>query len=331
MILAGHLLIDNGAGRCTVSPGFVRVDGEQIVEVVTGEIPRQADIGGEQTLISPGFIDAHLHLPQFDMIGAHGIPLLSWLSDITFPAELKWEDVNVAREMTDRVVNQLLSKGTTGICAYATVHHEAARAAIEVATEAGLRGVIGQVLMNREAPEALCRPTNQLLDEAARLGDLFPAHQRMAAAVTPRFAIACSDDLLAGAGRLAREQGSMVQSHLAETVSECELVERLFDGRSYVDVYRQAGLLCDRAIFGHGIHLDADDRASLQNRLQLTIEWFSVFAITVYLLQLSRFVLDAAKAYGFDLNTPVVLGVLTPTVLLVVGLTINAIRRKYND
>ena len=139
MILAGHLLIDNGAGRCTVSPGFVRVDGEQIVEVVTGEIPRQADIGGEQTLISPGFINAHLHLPQFDMIGAHGIPLLSWLSDITFPAELKWEDVNVAREMTVRVVAQLLSKGTTGICAYATVHHEAARAAIEVATEAGLR------------------------------------------------------------------------------------------------------------------------------------------------------------------------------------------------
>ena len=86
----------------------------------------------------------------------------------------------------------------------------------------------------------------------------------MAAAVTPRFAISCSEDLLSGAGKLAREQGSMVQSHLAETVSECELVERLFDGRSYVDVYRQAGLLCDRAIFGHGIHLDADDRASLQ-------------------------------------------------------------------
>jgi guanine deaminase len=264
MILAGQLLIDDDAGRCTVRPGFVRVEGETISEVVTGDIPKQADLGGERTLISPGFIDAHLHLPQFDMIGAHGIPLLRWLSDITFPAEIKWEDVNVAKEMTHRVVAQLLSKGTTGICAYATVHHESARAAIEVARDAGLHGVIGQVLMNREAPETLCRQTNQLLDEAARLGDLFPPDQRMAAAVTPRFAISCSNDLLTGAGRLAREQGSMIQSHLAETVNECDLVEKLFDGRTYVDVYRQAGLLSDRSIYGHGIHLDADDRASLQ-------------------------------------------------------------------
>lgn len=264
MILAGQLLIDDGAARCTISPGFVRLHEDTIAEVVVGEIPKNADFGGEATLISPGFIDAHLHLPQFDMIGAHGIPLLRWLGDITFPAEIKWEDADVAREMTGRVVKQLLSKGTTGICAYATVHHASAKAAIEIATAAGLRGVIGQVLMNRQAPKELCRGTDQLLDEVAELGTAFPPELRMAAAITPRFAISCSQDLLSGAGRLSQQQGSKIQSHLAETINECRLVDELFDGRSYVDVYLQAGLLNERAIHGHGIHLDGDDRATLQ-------------------------------------------------------------------
>ncbi len=264
MILAGQLLIDDGAGRCKVTPGFVRVDEETITEVVEGEIPRNADVGGENTLISPGFIDAHLHLPQFDMIGAHGLPLLQWLSEFTFPAESKWEDVTFAKEMTSRVVSQLLSKGTTGICAYATVHHDSARAALEVAADAGMRGVIGQALMNREAPQHLCRDADQLLDEAARLGELFPPTDRMAAAITPRFAVSCSEDLLVALGKLAVEQGSMIQSHLAETIDDCEWVQALFDGRSYVDVYQQAGLLRERSVYGHGIHLNHDDRVKLR-------------------------------------------------------------------
>jgi guanine deaminase len=165
--------------------------------------------------------------------------------------------------MTRRVISQLLSTGTTAICAYATVHHDSARAALQLARDAGMRGVLGQALMNRHAPPELCRHADQLLDEAARLGELFPAGRRLAAAVTPRFAISCSEDLLAGAGKLAREQGSMIQSHLAETVDECEGVKQLFGTASYVDVYAQAGLVCERSVYGHGIHLAADERKML--------------------------------------------------------------------
>ena len=265
MILAGHLLInDDALGRCRLATGVVRVVEDRISEVVEGEIPRVADVGGQNTLICPGFIDAHLHLPQFDIIGTHGMPLLRWLSDVTFPAELKWADTDFARGMTRYVVDQLLSKGTTGICAYATVHHQATRAAIEVASDVGMRGVIGQVLMNRQAPAALCRNADQLLDEAADLGEQFAPSDRMAAAITPRFAISCTPDLLAGAGALAQKQAAVIQSHLAETVNECEFVAELFEGQSYVDVYKQAGLLGPKSIYGHGIHLSDDERASLR-------------------------------------------------------------------
>ncbi len=265
MILAGQLLLDAGHGRCRISAGHVRVEGDVIREVVEGELPRRVDAGDAMTLISPGFIDAHLHLSQFDRIGAHGLPLLRWLDEVIYPAEMRWEDADIAGDMTSRVVSQLLSVGTTGICGFATVHHESARAALQVAGEAGMRGVIGQVLMDREAPPELCRPASRLVDEASRLADEFPVTGRMAAAVTPRFAVACSEALLAAAGQLAKERDSIVQSHLAEQVDECKLVARLFGGQSYVEVYEAAGLLGAKSIFGHGIHLREQDRKILSD------------------------------------------------------------------
>ena len=126
-----------------------------------------------------------------------------------------------------------------------------------------MRGVIGQVLMDRQAPPALCRDHHQLLAEAESLCEAYPPEKRMAAAVTPRFAVSCSDPLLEGAGRLAQQTGAIVQTHLAETTAECELVRELFEGRNYVDVYETAGLLRRQTVFGHGIHLDQRDRSRL--------------------------------------------------------------------
>jgi len=88
----------------------------------------------------------------------------------------------------------------------------------------------------------------------------------MAAAVTPRFAISCTEELLIAAGRLAKAKGTLIQTHLAETVAECEFVGQLFGGKSYVDVYDETGLLTPKSIFGHGIYLDRDARLKLVER-----------------------------------------------------------------
>ena len=279
MILAGHLLLpdDDRPGHARLATGTVRLDGEQIVEVIecpADQFPQSIAAAGPQSLSTPGFIDTHLHLPQFDTIGAHGLPLLEWLDGVTFPAERRWEDPDYARGMTQRVVDQLLAHGTTGICAYATVHHAGTHAAMEVARDAGLRGVIGQTLIERHAPDFLSRPAAQLLDETARLLDAFPpdgsgvrsggsSGGRVSAAVTPRFAITCTAEFMAEMGQLAAERDAFIQSHLAETVPECEFIAELFDGTSYVDVYGDAGLLTPKSIYGHGIYLDSDDRKSL--------------------------------------------------------------------
>jgi len=104
MIVSGQLLLaDDVAKRCFLQPGTIRIVDEQITEVTLGSTTERADIGGNDHFITPGLIDTHLHLPQFDLIGAHGMPLLRWLDEVVFPAEIKWSDPDYARNMTERV------------------------------------------------------------------------------------------------------------------------------------------------------------------------------------------------------------------------------------
>jgi guanine deaminase len=88
---------------------------------------------------------------------------------------------------------------------------------------------------------------------------------RLDYAITPRFAITSSDEQLRAAGDLAREYpGAYIQSHLAEHRDEVEWVRRLFPMcSSYLGVYEHFGLLRERAIYAHCLHLAPEDRARM--------------------------------------------------------------------
>lgn len=260
MIIAGKLLLsDDDSREMKAEGGWLRIEGGRLAEVHVGECPHSPDLGGEGWVISPGFIDTHLHLPQFDSIGADGMPLLTWLDRVIFPAEARWADADFAGEMAARVARRLLAHGTTTVCAYATVHHRGTRNAIRSLAEAGLSGFVGQVLMDQQAPTELLRPMPQLLAEAASFEDV----DRIRPIVTPRFAVSCSAELLKGAGALAAAKGWPVQTHLAETVEECELVRRLHRVDRYLEAYANHGLATPRTIYGHGIWISEADRRAI--------------------------------------------------------------------
>ncbi|MBL8991176.1 MAG: amidohydrolase family protein [Phycisphaerae bacterium] len=258
MVLTGSILVDLG-GRCALRPGSITVRAGRIASVRFDRARRAGPAGGiGRAVVLPGFIDAHLHVPQFDSIGRSGLTLLDWLSGTIFPAEARWADARYASAMARRVARHLLSFGTTGVVAYATVHREGTLAALRAFGKAGLRGRIGRVLMDGGAPRALTRPASTLVRESA--ADLSLTAGRMGQIVTPRFALSCSMDLMRGCADLARASGLPVQTHLAEMRPECDLVRRRF-GERYVRVYDRAGLLRPGSLLAHGVHLsDADLR-----------------------------------------------------------------------
>ena len=253
--------------RVRLVRGEIELDGPRILRV---DLDDEAPLD-PACVICPGFIDAHLHLPQFDSIGADGLTLLDWLGSVIFPAEARWSDAGYAEAMSQRVAQTLLARGTTGVCAYATVHHASTQHAMQALSVAGLSGYVGQVLMDRNAPAELVRPASQLLNEAASLNSFGidnsdPAHGHIQPIVSPRFAITCSMDLMKGAAALAEERNWRMQTHLAEMVPECTRVREMFDGLGYVDVYDRAGMVTDRSIFAHAIWLSEAEHALLAHR-----------------------------------------------------------------
>jgi len=216
-------------------------------------------------LILPGFIDTHVHSPQLDVIASYGTELLDWLDTHTFPAEMRYAEEQVAREGAARFLDALLAHGTTSAVVFPTVHKVSVDRLFEAAAARGMRLVAGKILMDRHAPPDLCDDVAQAERDCTELIERWHGRDRLAYAVTVRFAPTSSPEQLAMAGRLCtRFPGVYMQTHLAENRAEVEWVRTLFpEARSYLDVYARNHLLYERSVFAHGIWLDTADRAAL--------------------------------------------------------------------
>ena len=213
-------------------------------------------------LIMPGFIDTHTHYPQTDIIASHGTQLLEWLEKYTFPTEAKFSDINVANSTAEFFCDELLRNGTTTSAVFATIHPESVDAIFRAAQKRDMRLISGKVMMDRNAPDFLCDTAQSSFDDSAKLIEKWHRNGRSLYAVTPRFAPTSSDAQLRVAGRLLQEyDGLYLQSHVAENADEVAWVAELFpERRSYLDVYDYYGLVGERSIYAHCIHLDQTDR-----------------------------------------------------------------------
>jgi guanine deaminase len=216
-------------------------------------------------ILLPGFVDAHIHYPQTDIIGSGDRQLLDWLERYTFPAEAAFADARHAREVADFFLDELLRNGTTTAMVFCTVHRASVQAFFEAAAARSLRMVAGKVLMDRNCPPELRDTAAAGEHDSRELLEAWHGRERLLYAITPRFAPTSSDEQLASAGRLAREfPDALIHSHLAENLAEVAWVKRLFpQARSYLDVYDRHGLLRQRALYAHCLHLDAADRTRL--------------------------------------------------------------------
>ncbi|MBS1269363.1 MAG: Guanine deaminase [Gammaproteobacteria bacterium] len=270
-----HALHDPGRGDDHaieyIADGILMVAAGMVQEVGPAEeLVKRLPSDGEVTdysgmLIMPGFVDTHVHYPQVDVIASYGAQLLDWLQDYTFPAEARFGDEAVAREAAAFFLDELLRNGTTSALVFASVHPRSVDAVFEAARSRGMRLIAGKVLMDRNCPQDLRDTAESGYEDSKALIEKWHGAGRLCYAITPRFAATSTDRQLARAGRLAREHPDVfVQSHLAENTDEVAWVETLFPNhRSYLDVYDRYGLLRERSVYAHCIHLDERDRVRM--------------------------------------------------------------------
>jgi len=247
-------------------------------------------------LIVPGFIDAHVHYPQTDVIAAYGEKLLEWLTRYTFPVERRFADAAHARDVADFFIAELLRNGTTTAAVFATVHPESVDAFFASAQAQGARMIAGKVMMDRNCPPELCDTAEGAYDDSKALIERWHGRDRLSYAVTPRFAPTSTERQLELAGRLLDEhEGLYLQSHVAESADEVKWVGQLYPwSRSYLDVYDHFGLLRERAIYAHCLHLNDTDRA----RMGATGAAMAFCPTSNLFLGSGLFDLDAARKHG---------------------------------
>ena len=218
-------------------------------------------------IIAPGFIDLHIHFPQLDVIGSPAEGLLPWLENYAFPHESRFAEPAHAGELATFFVDELLRHGVTSALAFATSHPGSVDALLAESQRRGMRMIAGKVLQDRHSPDGVRDQTEQSLVDTEALIDRWHGVDRLGYAITPRFAPSCSDAQMRGAGDLAAKYPDVwIQSHVAENREEIAWAHELYpDARSYLAVYEGFGLMRERAIYAHCIHIDDGDRRLMRS------------------------------------------------------------------
>jgi guanine deaminase len=243
----GILIVDQG-----------RIVGIGDAEALLGKLPDGTPVEDYSgNLIVPGLIDCHVHYPQIDIIGSYGEQLLDWLNRYAFPGEMRFVDPDYARRVATIFVDELLSNGTTTALVFGTVHPHSADAIFEAAATKGMRLIAGKVLMDTNCPEELRDDAASAYADSRDLIERWHGKGRLGYAITPRFALTSTEAQLEAAGRLATEYPDVwIHTHLAENHDEVDTIARQFPwSESYLDVYDHFGLLRERSVFAHCLHL----------------------------------------------------------------------------
>lgn len=250
--------------------GAVLVRDGKIVAVgdhatVSAQAPDATVADHRPHLVLPGFIDAHVHMPQMQVIASYGAELLDWLNTYTFPEETKFRDAQHARRIARLFLDETVRHGTTTVAAYCSVHPQSADALFDEAEARGMMIIAGKVMMDRNAPEGVTDTPQSSYDDSKSLIRRWHGRGRARYAITPRFAITSTPAQMEMAQALAAEHpGCWIQTHLSENRDEIALACELFpEARDYTDIYERYGLLGTRSLFGHCIHLSEREAGAM--------------------------------------------------------------------
>lgn len=191
-------------------------------------------------MIIPGFVDLHLHAPQYENLGL-GLDkeLIPWLNTYTFPEESKFYDTVYAEEVYRKLIKDLWRNGTTSSVIFSSIHKESTKLLIDMFIKSNMRAYIGKVNMDRNSNPELTEDTMKSIEETEEIILEYKDKSSLVKPIiTPRFVPSCTERLMEGLGNLALKYDVPVQSHLSENTSEVEWVGELHpDLPNYGSVY----------------------------------------------------------------------------------------------
>lgn len=228
----------------------------------------------ENEVILPGFVDLHIHAPQWPQAGtALDRPLEVWLGEYTFPLEAKFKELEFANKVYQDVIQTTLKNGTTTGMYFATVDKDASVLLAKLCGAMGQRGYVGKVAMDepggspeyykdKDAKDSL-QETQSFIKEVLAVQNMYK--QKVYPVVTPRFIPTCTKEALEGLGALANQYKVHIQTHASESDWAHGFVKEktgLNDAKA-LDGY---GLMTSKSVVAHAPFLESEDVKILRDR-----------------------------------------------------------------
>ncbi|GAA5864073.1 hypothetical protein JCM3774_006370 [Rhodotorula dairenensis] len=270
-VLEDSLIVVDDRGFISQLEAAASPASQNLLSRIGQDIPqdRFVELGADGWIL-PGFVDTHIHAPQYIQAGlALDKPLMEWLEHYTFRAEssIDRDPQGLGRKVYERLAQRMIQNGTTAASVFGTISTEANLVLATAFLEAGLRGQIGKVAMDQnsipsyiETTASSLADTESFINQVRDLTDALPEERRIVEpVVTPRFAPTCSIELMRGLAALASKTGTRVQSHMCESHVMVEACRDMLGGKSDVEVLDEVGLLHDRSLMAHCTHVSSAD------------------------------------------------------------------------
>lgn len=264
-VLANAIVITMDAGSRVLSPGSIAVDGRDIVAVDTPDAirarfaPRDTiDLSGH--IVLPGLINTHTHAPMVLYRGlADDLALMDWLQKYIFPAEAKTVSPEFVRIGTRLAALEMIRSGTTTYTDMYYFEEEIAR----VTRDAGLRGVLGQTIIQFPVPDAKT-PAEGLARAEAFIRE-FHQDELITPSIAPHSMYTLDEATLIACRDLALEYNIPLQIHLAETEDEVRIAQERYQATpaSYLERIK---FWAPVTIGAHGVWVSPDEVRLLASR-----------------------------------------------------------------
>jgi 5-methylthioadenosine/S-adenosylhomocysteine deaminase len=265
LIVIGRTVVTQDAAHRVLTPGAVAINGTDIVDVDTPDaIARKYStpetIDARDQIVLPGLINTHTHAPMVMYRGlADDLALMDWLQKYIFPAEAKTVSPELVRTGTRLAALEMIESGTTTFVDMYYFEEEVAKAAIE----AGLRGVVGETII--QFPVADAKTPAEGLARAERFIKEFKDNGLVVPAVAPHALYTNDKATLLQSAELARRHDVPVLIHFAETEDEVRVAREQYK-LTPAAALESIGFWGPKTLGAHGIWVNDDDIAILKRR-----------------------------------------------------------------
>lgn len=211
-------------------------------------------------LILPGFIDGHVHMCQTRIVGAFGQQLLGWLQQWVFPEEKKYGDPAYAKEGAKHFFDNLLAGGTTTAQTFTTHDPVSTEAFFEEASSRNMLVIGGLTGIDRYAPEGSSDNADNFYRDSKALIAKWHNNGRNLYAITPRFALGSTPEMMSVCERLKNEHPDVwINTHISENPTEIRGVCEYHEVTDYLSSYEKYNLVGPKFTGAHGVWLSDDE------------------------------------------------------------------------